>query len=119
MQFQWIATPDGAWLSLIGWLYLLTNATRVFTYIPQIVVVWRCTDGARSISLFTWMSWVLSNLTATVYGVLAVRDVLFVAISLINLTGCGLVVLIAARRRTQWRSQRAFDNSKDDALQGS
>lgn len=90
-------------LALTGWLYLLTNAVRVFTYLPQIVVVWRCRDGARSVSLLTWGSWALSNVTATAYGALVVQDGFFVAISLVNLTGCSAVALIAARRRGQWR----------------
>lgn len=63
----------GSDLAIIGWLYLLTNAARVVTYIPQIVAFWRCTNGALSVSLLTWGSWVLSNLTATVYGALVVR----------------------------------------------
>jgi hypothetical protein len=106
MHFDAFATADGPLLAVIGWLYLLTNAVRVLTYIPQIVVVWRCTDGAVSVSLLTWGSWVLSNVTATVYAVLVVRDALFVAISLVNLLGCGAVALIAARRRAQWRAVR-------------
>jgi hypothetical protein len=106
MHFHAFATADGPMLALIGWLYLLTNAARVLTYIPQIVVVWRCTDGAASVSLLTWGSWVLSNVTATVYAVLVVRDALFVAISLVNLLGCAAVAVIAARRRAQWRAVR-------------
>lgn len=105
MQFHSFAATDAAGLAAIGWLYLLTNATRVVTYIPQIVVTWRCTDGALSVSLLTWGSWVLSNLTATVYGVLVVRDGFFVAISLVNLAGCGAVAAIAALRRAQWKAR--------------
>lgn len=81
----------------------MTNATLVFTYIPQIVDVWRCTDGALSVSLLTWGLWVLSNLTATVYGALVVRDTFFVFFSLVNLAGCAAVAAIAARRRVQWK----------------
>lgn len=108
MQIHPLAATDAAGLAAIGWLYLLTNATRVVTYIPQIVVVWRCTDGALSVSLLTWGSWVLSNLTATVYGVLVVRDGFFVAISLVNLAGCGVVAAIAAWRRAQWKARRGI-----------
>ena len=107
MQFHSIALSDGAWLALIGWLYLLTNAARAFTYVPQIIVVWRCTDGAPSISLLTWGSWVLSHVTAAFYGVLVVKDGLFLAITMINLLGCGAVALIAARRRAQWKRRDA------------
>jgi hypothetical protein len=90
-------------LAVIGWLYLLTNATRVVNYIPQIVAVWRCTDGALSMSLLTRGSWVLSNLTAKVYDALVVRDTFFVFISLVNLAGCAAVAAIAARRRLHWQ----------------
>ena len=100
-----LPTPELAhtWLGLIGSLYVLTNAIRILTYIPQIVTVWRCQDGARSVSLLTWGSWVLSNATAVVYAVLVVRDLLFLFITLVNLVGCGLVAVIAARRRWQWK----------------
>ena len=89
----------------VGWFYLTTNSARVITYAPQIIAVWRCTDGARAISLLTWGSWMLSHLTAMVYGVLVVGDGFFVTISAINFTGCSLVTVIAARRRRNARAQ--------------
>ncbi|RZI78148.1 MAG: hypothetical protein EOP80_02130 [Variovorax sp.] len=107
MLFNHAVTSDSAWIAMVGGLYFLTNATRVFTYIPQVVVVWRCKEGARSVSLLTWGSWVLSNLTATAYGVLVLGDGLFVAISVVNLIGCGLVAAVAARRRAQWKNHAA------------
>ncbi len=97
---------DSAWLGAIAWLYLLTNATRVVTYLPQIFVVWRCTDGARSVSVLTWGSWVVSQATAMLYGILVLGDLPFVAISLINFLGCGCVTVIALRRRAQWKRTR-------------
>jgi hypothetical protein len=71
--------------------------------VPQIVVVWRCTDGAFSVSLLTWGSWVLSHVSALFYGVLVVHDLPFVLITLINLLGCAGVTGIVMHRRTQWR----------------
>jgi hypothetical protein len=97
---------DPAWLGAIAWLYLVTNATRLVTYLPQIVVVWRCTDGARSVSVLTWGSWVLSQATAVLYGALVLHDLAFVLISLINLVGCACVTVIALRRRAQWKRRR-------------
>jgi uncharacterized protein with PQ loop repeat len=103
MTTPWsMGMPDGP-LALIAWAYLLTNAVRMFTYVPQIVTVWRSQDGARSLSLLTWWSWVLSHITAIAYGVLVVRDLPFLMITLINLAGCGAVAAIAMRRRAQWR----------------
>ena len=91
--------PPDFWLAAIGWAYLLTNACRVLTYVPQIVVVWRCRDGAQSISLTTLGSWSVSHLTALLYGALVVADAFLVAVSLINLAGCSVVTWIAYRRR--------------------
>ena len=87
------------WHALIAWTYLATNAARVFTYVPQVVVVWRCRDGARAISLLTWSSWSVSHLAAVLYGALVAHDHFLVGVSLINLLGCGLVTGIAMRRR--------------------
>ncbi len=91
----------------IGWFYLVTNSLRMFTYIPQILAVWHCRDGARSISLITWYSWVVSNATAIAYGALVVHDVFFTFISSINLTCCTAVAVIASRRRRRLRSSSA------------
>jgi hypothetical protein len=94
--------PDaatGSLIATIAWAYLITNAVRVFSYVPQIVTVWRCRDGARSLSLWTWGLWTASHVTAALYGTLVVHDVFFVAISLVNLVGCGAVTMIVSKRR--------------------
>lgn len=101
-------TPDNTlissapFLSIIAWLYLATNSARAITYVPQIVAVWRCTDGAQAISLLTWWSWVLSHATGALYGALVIHDGFFVGISILNVVCCSLVALIAARRRGQF-----------------
>ena len=95
-------------LSFVAWAYLISNATRVLTYVPQIVAVWRCPHGAISVSLMTWGSWAASNLTAVLYGALVVDDGFFVAISLINLIGCGAVTSIVCwKRSARRRAKRA------------
>ena len=109
---------DGSVAAAIGWFYLVTNSTRVITYIPQIVAVWRCTDGARAISLLTWGSWLCSHLTAIAYGLLVVHDAFFVAISTINLVGCGTVTLIAARRRGLLGGRQQDADSRPPRLMG-
>ncbi|MFT4196227.1 hypothetical protein [Ottowia sp.] len=101
-----LTSDASAWQAAIAWGYLLSNAARVFTYLPQIVVVWRCRDGARAVSLLTWGSWVAANSMAVLYGALVVSDLFFLLISLVNLAGCGLVAGIAARRRWQWRCRQ-------------
>ncbi len=90
-------------LQLITWLYLLTNAARMFTYLPQIHAVWVANDGARTISLVTWSSWALSHMAALAYAQLVIDDIALSAISCINLAGCSAITVIAARRRMAWR----------------
>jgi len=99
----WIP-PDAAlpWVSAIAWCYLVTNLGRIVTYVPQIVAVWRCTEGARAISLLTWTSWVVSHAAAVLYGAVVMVDTLFVVVSLVNLLCCAAVTLIAAHRRGLW-----------------
>ena len=93
--------------STIALVYVVTNAACAFTYLPQIVAVWRCRDGARSISLVTCTSWLVSHAAAVAYGLLVIHDRLFVSISLLNFCGCGAVTLIAAQRRglLRWRRE--------------
>lgn len=85
--------------TMIAWLYILTNAARIFTYVPQLRAVWRSADGARDISLLTWGSWVVANATAVAYGAFVACDLFFSLIAMLNLVCCAAVTLVAARRR--------------------
>lgn len=92
---------DSPLLAAIAWTYLVINSTRIVTYVPQIVAVWRCTDGARAISLFTWTTWAISHLSGVLYGTLVLHDPFFVIITAINLMGCSSITTIVAMHR--WR----------------
>lgn len=86
--------PASAPLAAIAWAYLITNSARIITYLPQIQAVWRSTDGARAISLWTWGSWSVSHITALLYGVLVIEDGFF-----------SLITGIAAWRRQTARQR--------------
>ena len=88
---------------LIGWAYVLVNAGRVLSYLPQIVAVWRCSDGARSISLLTWSYWACSHLTASLYAGIVIGDWKLLAVSLGNLASCTTVVLLTCWCRRRFR----------------
>ena len=100
-------------VAAIGWFYLATNSLRMFTYVPQILAVWHCRDGARSISLITWYSWAVSNLTAIAYGTLVVHDEFFTFISTINFTCCTAIALIASSKRRTLRSSLKAETEAD------
>jgi len=95
-------------VAAIGWIYVVTNAARVLTYVPQIVAVWRCNDGARSISLLTWGSWMVSHLAAIAYGALVVHDMFFMTVSAINFSCCTAVTSIAWQRRRRRMRKEAI-----------
>jgi len=94
-------------LWLIGWAYVLANTGRVLSYLPQIATVWRCSDGARSISLLTWTYWAFSHLTASLYAGIVIDDWKLLAVSLGNLASCTTVVLITCLRRRSFRRRTA------------
>lgn len=84
----------------VAWLYVATNSARVFGYVPQILAIHRCRDGVPAISLLTWLSWLVSHMTAVLYGALIVHDPFFLLVSVLNLTGCSVVTsMVVARRR--------------------
>ncbi len=99
----------------IGWLYLITNAARVFAYAPQIVAVWRCHDGALAISLFTWSMWTISHVAALLYGALLMHDMYFVLISTVNVLGCALITGLAAWRRMEFARPPCSSAEPDQA----
>ncbi|MDN8618871.1 hypothetical protein [Variovorax ginsengisoli] len=85
----------------------MTNAARIFTYVPQLRAVWRSADGARDISLLTWGSWVVANATAVAYGAFVAGDLFFTLIATLNLVCCAAVTLVAARRRRAFQAAEA------------
>lgn len=94
-------------LAWIGWLYVVVNTGRVLSYLPQIAAVWRCRDGACSISLLTWSYWCVSHLTAALYAGMVVDDWKLLAVSAGNLACCAAVVVLAASRRRGAVTRRA------------
>lgn len=106
MQLDFAQAQMPWWHVLIAWAYLVTNAARVFTYVPQVLTVWRCGDGARSISLLTWSSWCVSHMSAVLYGALVAHDRFLVLVSLINLAGRGAVTAITLRRRSSFAAHQ-------------
>jgi hypothetical protein len=101
--------PDAAqaMASAIAWLYLVINAGRVISYVPQVVALWQRRDGAQAISLLTWSYWTLSHITAVLYGTVVIDDSFIVTISLLNLVCCGVVMALAIHRRRLWRQAAA------------
>lgn len=102
----------------IGWLYAITSALRVVAYAPQVVLVWRCVDGARSVSMLTWISSAVSHLAAAIYGVLVVADPCFTLIAVGNAVGSAAIVWVAGVRRAASRRRSAGQACRLSASKG-
>lgn len=96
-------------MASIAWFYLVTNSARIITYVPQIIAVARATDGARSLSLITWGSWVVSHLAALLYATLVQQDSFFAFVSALNMV-CTLTVfwITMSKRLSRHRVQRSL-----------
>jgi hypothetical protein len=94
-----------AFVYWVSWLYLVTNTVRIAFYAPQIVAVMRSRDAA-AVSITTWGFWTFANLTAALYGAVAIHDKAFTFIFLGNFVCTGAVTLIAVTKRLRlyWRA---------------
>ena len=90
-------------ITLISWIYLITNTVRIFFYAPQIHAVFKASDGASAVSIMTWGFWTFANFTAALYGWFAIHDTDFTAIFVGNFLCTGLVTLIAAVKRVNYK----------------
>ncbi len=90
-------------VTLISWIYLVTNTVRIFFYAPQIRAVLKANDGASAVSIMTWGFWTFANATAALYGWLVIGDVGFTAIFVGNFLCTAVVTLIASFKRLNYK----------------
>jgi hypothetical protein len=86
--------------------FTLCNSLRVLAYVPQIVKAARDRRGAEAVSFGTWGLFLVSHTSAMAYALVNNSDWTMAAIFLGNAVGCGAILLIAARKRFQYRRQR-------------
>ena len=85
----------------IGLLYVMVNALRIVFYIPQIMTIARCQNGAVSNSLATWGYFAVSHWVAVIYFTIGQRDHLALMISLGNAIAVSVLVGTILWRRDQ------------------
>jgi len=69
-----VSADGSVWPTLIGWLFLITNAGRLLAYFPQIIAAARCDAGARSVSVVTWGYFAIAHLSALMYAIAVLKD---------------------------------------------
>lgn len=85
----------------IGMLYVMVNALRIVFYIPQIIAIARCQNGAVSNSLATWGYFAASHWVAVLYFTIGQHDLLALMISLGNAIAVTVLVATILWRREQ------------------
>lgn len=89
-------------IKIITFLYILFNSGRVFSYIPQIIAVFKEKTPVLAISLVTWSFWTAANLTTALYATVVLPDQLLAAMSYGNTLGCAVVVFLVIYKRYKY-----------------
>jgi hypothetical protein len=63
MESQSLASPSSLYVVALTWAFMLTNALRVFTYLPTIVKLLKPDVTGDCQSTLTWFLWTVSNAT--------------------------------------------------------
>ena len=80
-------------------LYALNGVIAVLLYLPQINNAWKDRTHALSLSLLSFGGWSVGSLVSALYAWFFVKDSMFTAMSLGNMTGSGIVFLIILNSR--------------------
>jgi hypothetical protein len=91
-------------ITLAGFTFC--NSLRFMAYVPQIIKAVRDRSGAEAISFGTWALFLVSHASAMAYALVNKEDWMMASMFLGNVIGCGAILLIAAWKRSQCRSQR-------------
>ena len=89
-------------------VFTLFNTLRFLAYVPQIARALKDHSGAQAISLGTWSLFLVSHLSATAYAIVNQNDWTMATLFLLNGVGCGLIILIATVKRSQYRRRKSL-----------
>lgn len=76
--------------------FSFVNAVRVFSYIPQIIKIWRDKSGASGVSYTTWGMFTISHLTTVTYAIYVVNDWKMALVFVGNFISCVLILGLTA-----------------------
>lgn len=88
------------------WLFTISNALRIASYLPQIYRVAVDPYGASAIAYSSWLLWTIANAATALYAVYNVFDPHLAAINLLNALCCLAVILLTVYKRRAFRLNR-------------
>lgn len=86
-------------VQLISWAFIAANSGRILAYLPQFVAVYRCTKGAKAVSVLTWAYFALAHLTGFLYAVYVAHDTRMAWVFTGNFAACATLVMLVCWRR--------------------
>jgi hypothetical protein len=96
-------------------VFTVFNGLRFLAYFPQIAKAIKDQSGAEAISFGTWSLFLASHASALAYAIENQGDWKMASVFLINALGCGMILLIAAWKRSRHR-QAQVGRAQADAM---
>ena len=97
--------------------FALMNAARIVAYFPQMIRIYRDTDGAQAVSLSTWILFAATNVATVCYALAALNDHIVALVFALNTVCCLAIAGMTASKRAQWLAPNAMD-ALDAKLKG-
>jgi hypothetical protein len=80
-------------------LYGFFNALRLASYAPQMILIARDRDGARTISVSSWLIWTGANATTALYAWVRLADAPLTLLNAFNMACCVTVLGLVLYKR--------------------
>ena len=88
--------------------FAILNTARLIAYFPQIIRIHGDANGAKAVSIATWLLFAAANLATVSYALTAANDAPMAIMFMLNTLGCLTIVGFTVWKRFElgiWRSQ--------------
>jgi hypothetical protein len=72
--------------------FAILNTARLIAYFPQVMRIYFDANGARAVSIATWLLFAAANLATVSYALFVARDTLIAILFSLNTMGCLVIV---------------------------
>ncbi len=79
--------------------FAILNTARLIAYLPQVIRIYFDDNGARAVSIATWLLFAAANLATVSYALFAAQDALVATVFTLNTIGCLVIVGFTAWKR--------------------
>lgn len=93
------------------WLFTVCNAARVIAYVPQLTQTLRDTSGGEATSATSWLLFLVSHLSVTLYAFINLHDVLMGTVFATNSLFCMAIVGVTIFKRRRFAQRLALDSA--------